>query len=142
MSSTHYQGKTEIKRHRRMGAHKAKTKAKAHLSRVKPFGGVACGIGFRPLVPLEVSVPLRQSPVYCPRWDLHLRSTTVCPVGSTLVKPFGGVAFVLALWAPILRWRLISVVPWSRVFASLVCWLSADRASRGWGGAFPPSYGA
>ena len=69
---------------------------------------VALGSG---LVPLEGSVPFRQSLVYCPRGDLHLRSATLCPFGEMLVKPFGGVACILACLGPHLRWRLISVVP-------------------------------
>ena len=52
------------------------------------------------LVPLEGSVPFRQSLVYCPGGDLHLRSTTVCPSGWMLVRLLGGVACVLAYWAP------------------------------------------
>ena len=51
-----------------------------------PFWLDACqalrwgGFGFRPGT-LGGSVPFRQALVYCPRGDLHLRATTVCPFG-------------------------------------------------------------
>ena len=59
-----------------------------------------------------------------------------------LVKPFGGVACVLALWGPILRWRLISVVPWSSVSLPARCAGFPQIAFPRVGCAFPPSHGA